>query len=220
MCIIIHKPKNSRLSDKQIKQAWRSNPDGAGFCVRTKDSWLVGKGYMTLTQYMTALEKYRDKELLLHLRIATHGTISADMTHPFLGDDHSYPILAHNGVVSNWGDKTESDTYQLYHQVISKLDCTNALRTLDYIADATGSKFAYIDRSGELELIGVFHDHHGLQVSNFSLDTPKTSAFLGFTGSTRYTVEDWERDQWETYEYNLAKDEDEEKALEKLMGEI
>jgi predicted glutamine amidotransferase len=180
---------------------------------------------MTLDQYMGALETHRDRELLLHLRIATHGTISAEMTHPFLGADHSYPILAHNGVVSNWGDKKESDTYQLYHHVISKLDCSNALRTLDYIADATGSKFAYIDRSGALELIGDFITYNGLQVSNMSLGSynyfPRIKP--GFKSVTAYSVDDWEREQWTAYEYNMAKDTEEEErdlALTKLMGEI
>ena len=84
MCVAIYKPENVQTpSLDTLKKCWDANPDGAGFALCTggdKYAIEIHKGYMTWKQFKAAFEKYRladfAGDMLLHFRIATHGSIS------------------------------------------------------------------------------------------------------------------------------------------------
>ena len=34
MCVIIYVPKDASISEEELKSAWRTNPDGAGYSIQ------------------------------------------------------------------------------------------------------------------------------------------------------------------------------------------
>lgn len=110
MCIIVEKREQDTLSRKQIENFYRRNTDGWGIMYQP------GKGLapVTLRGYgndhlWKTIREMQDRELYLHCRMATHGTVSDDNIHPFhvLGDLY----LMHNGIFDVTPDDVKaSDT--------------------------------------------------------------------------------------------------------------
>ena len=127
MCVAIYKPENVQTpSLDTLKKCWEANPDGAGFALLTggdKYAIEIHKGYMTWKQFKAAFEKYRladfTGDMLLHFRIATHGSILPGNTHPFslTGD---VKLLKHTNVRTN---------YALIHNGILPINHLNDRRT-------------------------------------------------------------------------------------------
>lgn len=105
MCVILVGTKKQLLSI-ELDRAWRNNADGAGFSYIENGRARIVKGLMTFEQTINALEKTRTRNLIsLHFRLATHGKVCANNTHPFrVGRD----ALAHNGVLSAFGASGEN----------------------------------------------------------------------------------------------------------------
>jgi hypothetical protein len=115
MCIIlIGKTKDIKKTDLDL--AWASNPHGAGISYSTGRGVVTIKGIMDLDRLKGELgEIDRDLKIAVHLRYATHGSISPANTHPFkIGRSGS--VLMHNGVLSQFGiagDRGVSDSADL-----------------------------------------------------------------------------------------------------------
>ena len=115
MCVIlIGKVKDVRRVD--LGSAWASNPHGAGIAYPNGRSVKVVKGMMDLGSLRGALREIDpDIKIAVHLRYATHGSITAQNTHPFrIGRSGSY--LMHNGILSAFGksgDRGISDSMDL-----------------------------------------------------------------------------------------------------------
>lgn len=175
MCIIIFKEKGLDIDAETFQQAWRENPHGAGFAYWQEladesggPSWRVSKGHMSLKAFLEAFEPHRAADCVIHFRIATHGHVTPENTHPFGGPDT--PTLFHNGVLYGWGDEKLSDTDHFYQSVLKHLPLDSArVELLEVLADATGSKFILLEEDGEMTPIGKFHDYQGLLCSNMSL---------------------------------------------------
>ena len=101
MCIAIYQPRNVCLSDEELRTAWSNNPDGAGFAY-VSDGRIVTYRTMHLRKLMRA---YRDavanhgasSHMMVHFRLATHGTTTIDNVHPFAQDAHT--MIVHNGIL-------------------------------------------------------------------------------------------------------------------------
>lgn len=115
MCIIlIGKVKDMRKID--LNSAWTSNPHGAGIAYSTGKGVKTIKGIMDLDSLKGELRGIGgDVKIALHLRYATHGSISPSNTHPFkIGRSGS--VLMHNGILSQFGiagDRGMSDSADL-----------------------------------------------------------------------------------------------------------
>ena len=112
MCLILRKPPNCRVPWTIINDAWVHQHDGWGIIIRLPDnSRLIVKGY-EFSILRDLLAKHEDKDILLHLRFATHGSINNDNTHPFdiFGDGQYW--LMHNGILQEFtnGPAGKSDT--------------------------------------------------------------------------------------------------------------
>jgi len=118
MCIAILKTKNSLITDEEIINSFNNNPDGAGFGFFYDGKPKVFKPYFTLDEFLQAWKKaYKEymldkRDVILHFRIATHGGLTKENTHPFLSKKNS--IIAHNGIISGLGDKVYKQTKYSY----------------------------------------------------------------------------------------------------------
>ena len=90
MCIIAIKKKNKELPDEEIFQTmFKNNSDGAGFMYNHNGKVIIQKGYMTYEEFKEALNKLCTKvdayttAIVFHFRIATHGSVSPALCHPF-----------------------------------------------------------------------------------------------------------------------------------------
>ena len=128
MCVILLSEKGKQApTEEQIKQAFRKNPDGAGFAYcdpsdGNKVKWEKGFTCVEdLLQRLKPLEQWQDTTLAIHFRIGTAGKNDAHTCHPFpistvYGDlrktSGEGAVLFHNGVLSNGGfaDPLSSDT--------------------------------------------------------------------------------------------------------------
>lgn len=103
MCVIATAEKGSMPTIDQLTRMSETNPDGAGIAwhdgnglhrVRHSDN---GKTLAFITEHWNELKA---TPCLIHFRLATHGAVNTENTHPFrytLGnDEHEY--IAHNGI--------------------------------------------------------------------------------------------------------------------------
>lgn len=119
MCIAILKPAGITLLPDTLKNSWDSNPDGAGFMYAEDGKVVVVKGLMTFDDFLAAYEPHKEKQCVLHFRIATHGGTTPENTHPFAVSDTLG--MVHNGIINNIKcdiDKTRSDTWHFVEKIM------------------------------------------------------------------------------------------------------
>jgi|BioPla2DNA2_1021312.scaffolds.fasta_scaffold14732_5 hypothetical protein len=125
MCIIVYKPIGVELPSKEtLKNCFDNNPDGAGFMYRKGREIRIRKGYMKFKSFYQALKNISrvnggitNTDLLMHFRIATHGTIEPGQTHPFPVSENYTDLvrekittkqaLAHNGILTAYAPPEE-----------------------------------------------------------------------------------------------------------------
>jgi len=173
MCVIAIKPKNKEIELDTVEDMFTANPHGAGFAVVLKDKTIVSKGYMHVQELWSDISQLQDLDLVLHFRWATHGMINQAMTHPFIVSKHEsmsteiyseteLPVLVHNGILSNYGDKRISDTCDFTINTLARLkNSHDMIKVLKLMP----SKFALVDK-GKITRIGEFKKYRGLHVSN------------------------------------------------------
>ena len=113
MCVICRKPFGKKLPDaKTILDMWADNPHGAGIMWRDGNKTRYVKGFMDKDAFMKFVDDNHDMlestECAMHFRIATHGGVNPENTHPFPMDRKSKPdsmegcvsfCMMHNGVL-------------------------------------------------------------------------------------------------------------------------
>jgi glutamine amidotransferase len=125
MCVIVHQPRNAHLSKKRAKRLWKVNEDGGGFAfIDNSGTIQVEKSLDFKTfwnQFEAARSEFPKRDYMLHMRIATHGTISLENVHPFQVNEHTW--MAHNGVIRAVPDYEDgrSDTRVFVDEVIPQL---------------------------------------------------------------------------------------------------
>ena len=103
MCIAILKPKNIEIPEKNLKQSFYANPDGAGFGFFIDEKPHIYKGYFIYESFIdkwnsiNRIYDLKSKDVIIHFRIASQGKICVENTHPFLSNKNS--IVAHNGTI-------------------------------------------------------------------------------------------------------------------------
>ena len=225
MCIIIAKNKQNRLpSKKELEYCFDYNNDGAGFMYTEKGKVVIDKGYMTkesfLKRYNELCEKFnnfKNKCLVIHCRIGTAGTNSAQNTHPYALTKKINKLhktytkasvgIAHNGVIMDYqpkGDKDINDTQNFIRQYMIKKykddkDFYKRQFERTAIEDITHSKFAILDKNDELYLIGVFMKEDNLSFSN--------SHYKPIKYSNYYYDWDWYRHDYGTSKYSSPYDD-------------
>lgn len=195
MCIAIAKPNGIALPSKKILETcWKNNPDGAGFAFNNDGKVVIHKGFMDFNSFYTDFEQcnkiynLKNKGVLIHFRIATHGAVNGAMTHPFpIHTDEgalSKPIfrsnyaVIHNGIISLTSGNAQksqgmSDTAIFIRDYLEKIarnkkwftnECNVAL--IEQLIDS--SKMAVLRWDGKIIKTKGFHDKDGIFYSNTS----------------------------------------------------
>ena len=208
MCIIIAKDKKSRIpTEKELKNSFEWNNDGAGFMYVDNNKVVIDKGYMTwesfIKRYKTLLQKYnnfKNKSLVIHCRIGTSGKNTKGNTHPYPITNNTRLLktkkmsrldvaIVHNGIIRDYGtrhglnDTQEYISKFLYPIYRNYKDFYKNEDLIDGIEKMTGSKFAILDKSDKIYYIGDFIEDNGLKFSN--------NTYLDFTNSYSYRYNDW-----------------------------
>lgn len=178
MCILILKPKGITFPPiEHIKNSAANNPDG--FALAWNEGGRV-RVFKTLSE-SAFIEAYRDitsglrasdTAMIIHARIATHGTIKIENCHAW----HSFPgtdyelAFAHNGILSTppRDGMTDSETFlrDYFEPAFKRGGWLSASAIITRKIGA--SKFGFIDREGNIRKFGSFFYEKGCYYSNGS----------------------------------------------------
>lgn len=193
MCVIIAKQRKDRMpTAKELVSCFNTNPDGAGFMYLEKGQVVIDKGYMTwktfARRYNELLKQhnnFKNEPLVIHFRIGTSGGNVAMNTHPYpisnkIDDLHKLHFktdvgVAHNGVISDYAPEGDdyNDTAEYimsWMSNVTKFDKKFYTRRFyqDMMRQMTYSKFAFLDKTGEIYTVGDFKTVEGLKFSNLN----------------------------------------------------
>lgn len=183
MCLIIYKPAAAELPKEIIKKAWDSNSHGAGFMVARAGGFHFQKGFFKMKKLIHELAKFKNEELAIHLRMATHGAITAQNCHPFIvstkkvsrTEGIAESLLMHNGVLSAYGDANNSDSWHFAREALAPLSLAARDRMLSQIS----GKFC-LGHKGKFYLYGMDkHEASGCFVSNKYFEYTRISNSFG-----------------------------------------
>lgn len=202
MCVIIAKNKNDRIpTEKELKNCFEYNNDGAGFMFTDNNKVIINKGFMDFDSFIKHYKKlckkynnFNNKCLVIHCRIGTSSGNNKGNTHPYIITNkesklHALNIasaigIAHNGIIREytptWKNPTINDSqnfimkylYPLYKNYPTFYKNKYIMKGIE---DITNSKFAILTKEDNLYLIGDFITENGLNFSNTSYKDIKYS---------------------------------------------
>jgi predicted glutamine amidotransferase len=162
MCIAILNTKAATLKKQTLKNCWLNNSDGAGILYINDD------GKMEYIKEMKDFDKFynayslikqtygKQKNIVLHFRISTHGKVNETNCHPFLVDENCG--FVHNGVIYNAPTSKEfSDTYMFNEVILKKMPVgfendDNILDMIELYIGA-GSKLVFLNADNEATIV-------------------------------------------------------------------
>lgn len=151
MCVAIVIPAGERVSLEQVRACHMSNSDGAGLAYIKGKTVKIIKGLLKpddfYQKYLEVVDKYGDRPMLMHFRIATMGRVADRNCHPF-------PIcggaLIHNG--SLWSgplSNEKSDTAEFAEMFGKMMKEKYVAASMEKIDKAVGyNKLAILYGSG------------------------------------------------------------------------
>lgn len=157
MCVLILQPAGKELSRKDAEALWKANPDGGGFAFVDNNNEFLTKKFMKFEDwwqhYRGYMGHYNDRPWILHMRIATHGTIDLANVHPFPVTNTL--IGGHNGIIKSVPDYEDgrSDTRVFFEEVIAHFpeDWLDREAMVSVVEDTIGhSKLAFLSTSEKL----------------------------------------------------------------------
>lgn len=176
MCLMITKPASARISKQYLKDAFIRNPDGAGFAYATGSRVKVIRPMWKFKDFYKWYLKHEHVPMLIHFRLATHGSMNDLNTHP-------HPItrklaMAHNGVISSVkteGDESDTRAFIRTHvdPIVSKhgpASVVEAAVIAEYEKVIGSSKLSFLTASGLFHYANkdLGHEHAGCWWSNNS----------------------------------------------------
>lgn len=162
MCVIFVDSPDAYIPGDWLGFAIRANPDGAGLMWGDGRKLHVQKGMWSLRTLRKRYDAARRRavgSVVVHLRLATHGSVDRANCHPFVVGRNLG--LAHNGVIDVLGlgierRPEESDT-AAFAREISRWPLRTLVRR-DSFANVIGSaigwsKLAFLNERGEAFLV-------------------------------------------------------------------
>lgn len=209
MCVIAFSPKGVDIpTQKQIKDMWEHNPDGAGYAyVNKKGKVVYRKGFMSLDSLLKDLEapeRFKNTNFAIHFRIGTSGKNDGATCHPFplstsFGDlrkteGESDSVLFHNGVLSKGGivSPLASDTQDFVVAMTPLLKKYNKSKARDYfIGELTkGSRLLVLYKNNTFKMYGDWQKDGDIWVSNLSYKYDYQWYGSGYYGWHNYMYDD------------------------------
>ena len=210
MCVIAFSPKGVDIpTQKQIKDMWEHNPDGAGYAyVNKKGKVVYRKGFMTLDSLLKDLEapeRFKSTNFAIHFRIGTSGKNDRETCHPFplstsFGDlrkteGETDSVLFHNGVLSKGGivSPLASDTQDFVVAMTPLLKKYNKSKARDhFIGELTkGSRLLILYKNNTFKMFGDWQKDGDLWVSNLSYKYDYQWYGSGYYGWQEYYYDDY-----------------------------
>ena len=194
MCIAIAKPIGVDIpNDDILTNCFKNNPDGAGFAFNHNNEVIIRKGYMKLKDFLDAFHKYdkkfnfKNRGVLIHTRITTHGGTNPQMCHPFpINSDEgalkkieycSPFAIVHNGIISLTSSeatrkKDMSDTAIFVQKYLTKIaknkNWFNYKANIELVEELIDSKMAVLNGNGKIIMTSGFTEDNGVFYSNSS----------------------------------------------------
>ncbi len=218
MCLIIHKPQNSTVKKALLENAYQYNSDGWGVMFSSEGNINSLKGF-GLQPLIKTVKGLQDKEIFIHLRMRTHGSVDLENCHPFQVTEGM--LMMHNGVINNVPDhRTKSDS-AIFAEMIKEMISKNP----DIIFDQgwqslvenfiNGSVLVFLNQQGYFTILN--HDNgiewEGLWLSNkyaWDLWNPREEVKNTHKVTSYYSWEDswnWDSDINLNFLQSLPKDE-------------
>jgi hypothetical protein len=214
MCILVHQPAGTTISEAMLHDFYTLNPDGFGAMFAVDNKIEIVK---TLAKEDEIIKIYNDivagKEAVIHFRMKTHGDIDLDNCHPYRVTDDIW--LAHNGILSEGNpiDKKKSDTWHYIEYVLrptltAQPELFDNPDFIDYLGTMIGdsNKFGLLRNDGKVQLVnresGV--DHAGLWLSNTYAWSPEKHGFYQNKSYKGYSYGRWDDEEygaWGTRSY-------------------
>ncbi len=190
MCIAIVIPKGATASKDYLHNGWCANSDGGGFAYVRKGKVKIVKSLMKWKTwedaYYTAREANPDSPFLVHFRIRSAGSNTADNTHPYALKTGA---VIHNGTLTGSGAdwyRGPSDTAKFVEKFGEHLTYDNVLSKKLAMEAAIGyNKLAFLFNNGKFVIVNEDAGHWdaGVWYSNASF---RTNTVVGpYGGHTR-----------------------------------
>jgi hypothetical protein len=228
MCVICYKPEGVAVpSDDRLEQMFHQNNDGAGYMVMRNHCVEIYKGFMKLKSLRRSLRQNNVSKkdcLVMHFRIATAGSTTAQNTHPFPVTDNLKQLkalhcktdvaIAHNGILAIGGDKKldTSDTQEFIRTILASPEVKANLyepgvfSLLEYAIGS--SKFCILDANvNRVTLLGDWVEptiKDGCMYSNLIFEWRQTTNYKSGKG---YVSKSWDydADKWRHADGNVSR---------------
>lgn len=217
MCVICHKAKGAKMPDiRTIIDMWDDNPHGAGIMWRSGSLVKYAKGFMKQEKFLKFLKKNEkelaDTEVAMHFRIATHGGVNPENTHPFPLDVGTNPksmsgtvqsCMMHNGILPLVPrSKDISDTAELSLRAKA---FPSPEKYIESIAEYVSADNRIVVFAPSVTLfVGDWHEDGGLSFSNLNF---KSMYDLGMGYQPMYYY-DWNDMSWKNSKGRKVRIED------------
>lgn len=164
MCVLVVKPSGTPMLPKYVLRAMSiANPHGCGYAC--KSGSFRSLDFETFYKRLSRIPE--DENVIIHFRLATHGSVKVNNCHPFKANG---VYFAHNGIldITPRGDMTDSETAfkDVLLPIIKKHDSIFTEDLKNKCNEIRGwSKFAFL-KDGKVMMSGAFEKYRGCFVSN------------------------------------------------------
>jgi len=176
MCVIAISQSGRKIPREWLEDMFLANDDGCGIAFIRNGKVIVRKGFMKLDPFLEFYDQIPETVHVVHFRLATHGGVCPQYTHPFRIDKpdtlkteyEAKLVLFHNGTIKNYEQFAKlanvspknSDTFCLA-RYLTMLDYKDKLNILV----KQTSKFAILSPK-TIITIGEFFKKDGFWFSN------------------------------------------------------
>jgi len=184
MCLIAVAPKGLKIPLSGLKVSAKRNKDGFGFMINGEHGTVIKKGFRGLTSmyraYLTEFKENPNREFAIHLRKASVGGISAELSHPFTFGETGG--LVHNGTIHGLGSTGKSDSMLLAKMLGDLPGWSKSKEMLSLIEEYVGVSRVVTFQDGELTVIngeggmaldGIWYSNDSILVDSGKKDVTK-----------------------------------------------
>ncbi len=167
MCLAILQLPGSKISRRELREAFRCNDDGAGFMYNRDGELIIRKGFFSFRSfYSTYRNDYTRNQksvFVIHFRAATHGNKDKLNCHPFRVKNEVG--FVHNGILSGYSyTHNLSDTALFNINVLQNLPKTfmfnkGIVKLLNEFCDNESSKMVILDGEGNYLVLNETEGH-------------------------------------------------------------